>query len=62
VVQEERKLTVLRCVECGQEPAVSARADGWVAFRVDLSDDPDPPEVIVYCPECAVREFRAHAE
>jgi hypothetical protein len=27
------------------------------AFRVDLADDPAPPEVVLYCPECAAREF-----
>jgi hypothetical protein len=36
----------------GGGPAV-----GWLAFRVDLADDPDPPEVIVFCPVCAVQEF-----
>jgi hypothetical protein len=42
----------LRCQEC---PATSAdgRALGWVAF---LTRD-DPPEIIIYCPICAEREF-----
>jgi hypothetical protein len=47
----------VRCEECGREPEVEAHAVGWIAFRVDLDDDPDPPEVIVYCPDCAAREF-----
>jgi hypothetical protein len=47
----------MRCVECGRESEVEAHAIGWIAFRVDLPDDDDPPEVIVYCPDCAAREF-----
>jgi hypothetical protein len=39
-------LAFVRCEECGAEPAVEAHAAGWVAFRVDLPDDPDKPEVI----------------
>jgi hypothetical protein len=49
----------VRCEECGEEADVEAHAAGWVAYRVDLADDRDPPEVIVYCPECAAREFGA---
>jgi hypothetical protein len=47
----------VRCQECGREAEVEAHAAGWVAYRVDLPDDPDEPEVIVFCPECARREF-----
>ncbi len=47
----------LRCQECEQE--AQPRAVGWLAFQVDLADDPDPPEVVVYCPACAAREFEA---
>jgi hypothetical protein len=53
----ERELEALRCVECGLESDVEAHAAGWVAFRVDLPDDPDPPEAVVYCSACAAREF-----
>ena len=44
----------VRCEECGREQDLEAHAAGWVAYRVDLPDDP-PPEVTVYCPECAGR-------
>jgi hypothetical protein len=47
----------LRCEECGWEPDVTLHAAGWVAFRLDLPDDPEPPTVVVYCPQCAAREF-----
>jgi hypothetical protein len=47
----------VRCEECGREPDVEAHAAGWIACLVDLDDDPDPPEVVFYCPECAKREF-----
>jgi hypothetical protein len=46
-----------RCEECGREAGVEAHATGWLAFRVDLDDDPDPPEVVVYCLQCSAREF-----
>jgi hypothetical protein len=36
---------------------VEAHAAGWVAVLVDLPDEPDEPEVIVYCSTCAAREF-----
>ena len=52
----------LRCEECGREPDVAVHAPGWVAFRVDLAEDPDPPAVVVYCPECAAREFDESAQ
>jgi hypothetical protein len=47
----------VRCEECGEEPDVQAHAAGWVAYLVDLADDPDEPEILVYCPACAQREF-----
>jgi hypothetical protein len=47
----------MRCEECGKEPDVQAHAAGWVAYRVDLPDDPDELEVIVFCPQCDEREF-----
>jgi hypothetical protein len=49
--------SALRCEECGWEPDVAVHAAGWVAFVVDLADDPDPPAVVVYCPQCAAREL-----
>jgi hypothetical protein len=47
----------VRCEECGQKADEDAHAVGWVAYRVDLADDLDPPEVVVCCPKCAAREF-----
>jgi hypothetical protein len=47
----------VRCEECRQEADVEAHAAGWLAYRVDLADDPDPPGVVVYCPECPARGF-----
>ncbi len=40
----------LRCVECGRVQA--AGAHGWKAYLTV-----DPAEAVVYCPECAEREF-----
>jgi DNA-directed RNA polymerase subunit RPC12/RpoP len=48
----------LRCVECGRKQAAEER--GWRAFlTVDDADDDEPVEAVVYCPECASREFGA---
>jgi hypothetical protein len=54
---DQRYSRRLPCEECGQEADEMARSVDWVAYRVDLDDDPDPPGVVVYCPECAAREF-----
>jgi hypothetical protein len=43
----------LTCVECAREQAASER--GWRAYLT--VDEDDPAEAIVYCPECAEREF-----
>ncbi len=43
------KRRVLVCVECGL--VAKGNASGW---RVYLNDDDQP---VVYCPECAEREF-----
>jgi hypothetical protein len=47
----------VRCVECGKD--AENKAAGWLAIRVDLPDDPDSPEVFVFCPICYEREFAA---
>jgi hypothetical protein len=47
----------MRREECGVEAEVEAHAAGWVAYRVDLADEAESPVVIVYCSECAAREF-----
>jgi hypothetical protein len=46
----------LRCVECGREQDDDGR--GWRAYlTVDDADDEEPVEAVVFCPECATREF-----
>ena len=42
----------LQCVECGAE---SDQGYLWRAFIADEEDE--PPEVLCYCPACAVRQF-----
>ena len=41
---------MLRCCECGM---VTRDTRSWRAY---LTDD-EPPQVVVYCPACASREF-----
>jgi Zn finger protein HypA/HybF involved in hydrogenase expression len=45
---------LLRCVECGR-PQPSSVARGWKAYLT--ADEEEPAEALVYCPECAEREF-----
>lgn len=46
--------SVIRCVECG--PESEELAAGWRGYLGgDFNDDED--EVLLYCPECARREF-----
>jgi hypothetical protein len=46
---------MLHCDECGR---ISANgADGWVAVRLDLEDDPERVELAIFCPSCVEREF-----
>jgi DNA-directed RNA polymerase subunit RPC12/RpoP len=44
---------VLTCVECGREQTADER--GWRAYLT--TDEDEPAEAVVYCPECATREF-----
>jgi len=46
-MQVDVRLVCVRCTECGREDDVEANAAGWIAFRVDVADDPDSPEVTV---------------
>jgi hypothetical protein len=50
----------LTCVECRREQGDDER--GWHAYLT--TDEDDSAEALVYCPECAEREFgsrgRAH--
>jgi hypothetical protein len=32
-----------------------------MGIRLDLDDDPDPPEVAIFCPGCLQREFGDHS-
>jgi hypothetical protein len=43
----------LTCTECGREQAAGER--GWRAYPT--TDEDEPAEAVVYCPECAAREF-----
>ncbi len=46
----------LRCIECGTRSTGVAR--GWRAYQIpDPEDTAATPEVAVYCPACAEREF-----
>ena len=43
-------------MECGREQLASER--GWRAYvTVDDADEEEPVEAVVYCPDCAEREF-----
>jgi DNA-directed RNA polymerase subunit RPC12/RpoP len=44
---------VPKCVECGREKSAGER--GWKAYLT--ADEEEPAEAVVYCPECAEREF-----
>jgi Zn finger protein HypA/HybF involved in hydrogenase expression len=45
----------LRCAECGAE---SADGRGWRAYLVvGPEHDEETEEAVVFCPECAAREF-----
>ena len=53
----ETAARVLTCVECGRVSFRDAER-GWRAYlTVDDADDDEPVEAVVYCPECAGREF-----
>jgi hypothetical protein len=43
----------LVCAECGREQRKDER--GWRAYLTDDSDE--PIEAVVFCPDCAEREF-----
>ena len=46
----------LECVECRKRPSYEDAA-GWQAYLVNDPDAKDDEEIVVYCPECARREF-----
>jgi len=45
----------MRCVVCGRKPFERARR--WRAYRISLDWPHDDPEVVFYCPACAIEEF-----
>lgn len=47
--------TLLNCVECGAES--DQLASGWQAYVANKLDE--ETEVLMFCPECAEREFRS---
>ena len=51
----DQALDIARSLRCQECPATSAdgASEGWLAF---LTSD-QPPEVLIYCPACAGREF-----
>jgi hypothetical protein len=44
---------VCGCVECGREQP--ARERGWSAYLT--TDEDEPAEAVIYCADCAAREF-----
>jgi hypothetical protein len=45
----------LRCIACGRS---AEPADGWLVLHIRDPDEQDAkPEIVAYCPECAVREL-----
>ena len=47
---------LLICEECGRQADVEAA--GWRIYHVEDTEEPGAPHIIVvYCPECAEREF-----
>jgi hypothetical protein len=45
----------LECVECHKE--AGEIAPGWQAYLVSDPDAEGDEEIVVYCPDCARREF-----
>ena len=46
---------MIRCRECGRLPF--EKAQRWRAYRVTSAWPYDDPEVVFYCPACAIEEF-----
>ena len=45
----------LTCIECGREQLAGER--GWRSYLT--TDEEEPVEALVYCPDCAADEFGA---
>jgi ribosomal protein L44E len=50
---------MLRCEECGKEPRSEQEARRWRAYLIVVDED-EPEEVVVYCPDCAKRDFEVN--
>ena len=48
--------SALECIECRKRPSYE-NAAGWQAFLISDPDTGGDEEVVVYCPDCARREF-----
>jgi hypothetical protein len=53
-VSAEQIALIVRCAEC-EALWLPADEERWSAY---LTDD-EPAEVVFYCPECALREFKS---
>jgi hypothetical protein len=51
----ERTETVLRCLDCGVESDLFATR--WLAFILNGVEGESDTELLIFCPECAEREF-----
>jgi ribosomal protein L44E len=47
---------MLRCEECGKQATTEEEARRWRA-SLTVIEEAEPEEVVVYCPDCAKREF-----
>ena len=45
----------IRCADCGAES--DELATGWRAYRAGDLDEEEQEEVLMFCPDCARREF-----
>jgi hypothetical protein len=52
-VRPDHQAERLACVECGRVQAAGERE--WRAYLT--ADEDEPADAVVYCPECAEREF-----
>jgi hypothetical protein len=50
---------MLRCEECGKEPRTEEEALRWRAY-LTLIEEGELEEVVVYCSDCAKREFETN--
>jgi hypothetical protein len=43
------------CANCDR--VSDGAASGWRAYKYENEEEGGPPEVLAFCPDCAVREF-----